>query len=121
MHFHTKRAIVMLIAVVLWTAAPLFACVPGLETHSHRDCCATMAMPDCPSDSMASGSCCQLAPAPLSVMLDPASTPKYDHHAAAPSWEAYLPPMGDAHAGQPSFNDTPPPDPSPGGFSILRI
>src|SRR5579864_1739967 len=107
----------MVIAVLLWTAAPLLACVPGLETSSKADCCAGMTMPDCDSDSMASGSCCQLVPAPTNLVLIFSNTPQRGPEAGVPIWETHLPAATDAEIALSTLHDTPPPDPSPGGFS----
>lgn len=115
-----KRAIGMMLAVLLWTAGPLFACVPGLGAHAAHDCCASMAMPDCSGDTMTNGSCCQIAPAPAGAVVIPASVPKHDLASATPLWETYLAPLADTSAEHQS-SKTPPPDPSPGGISVLRI
>jgi hypothetical protein len=120
MHLGRKRAVSMVIAVLLWTAAPLLACVLGLETDSKADCCAGMAMPDCDSDSMVSGSCCQLVPTPTNPVLIFSNTPQRGPEAAVPIWEARLPAANDAEITLRAFHDTPPLDPSPGGFSVLR-
>lgn len=121
MRLDDKRAMTVLIAVVLWTAAPLIACVPGLGAHSTRDCCAGMNMMDCGSDSTACAPCCQLAPQPNGAMLVTASTPKRYQEVGEPGWQTCLQPMSDPEFGQPRFHEAPPPDPSPGGLSVLRI
>jgi hypothetical protein len=51
-----QGALGMLVAVVLWTAAPLMACVPGLGSKAKADCCAAM-MQDC-GPAMSGSSCC---------------------------------------------------------------
>ena len=121
MHFDSKRAMIMLLAVVLWTAAPMIAWVLGLGAHSKHDCCAAMAMQDCSGDSMECNSCCHLSPAPLNAMLVSAGAPNHTQEAGEPLWSAYIQVLPDLHAGRQTFREAPPPAPSPGGLSVLRI
>ena len=121
MHWGTKPAISMMIAVVFWAAAPLIACLPGLGAGADRDCCPEMAMPHCGGESMASGSCCGLTPAPSDLTaLSPYAMP----HAQQSGWlmeQPNLRVMADPLMGHPRFHEIPLPDPSPGGLSVLRI
>lgn len=121
MHFGTKRAMLMLIAVVLWTAAPLMACVPGVGSPAKHHCCAAMVMSDCGSSSMAGAPCCQLAPRPADAALMPVTSLPQVQEAGMPARAIWLEPMSDSNVGQPGFHEAAPPDPSPGGLSVLRI
>lgn len=121
MRLGTKPAIIMMLAVVLWTAVPLIACVPGLGGHSKHDCCTAMTMADCGGDSMACATCCQLEPQPASAVFVSASLPNHGQEALEPVWETLLQPMSGPEFGQQDFHQAPPPDPSPGGLSVLRI
>ena len=108
----------MLVAVVLWTAAPLIACVPGLGSKAKTDCCAAM-MQDC--GPAMSGSCCELAPTQVTATIASVYTPEHEQQAATLVRKAFLPVLNDLVNGQHSFNQIPPADPSPGGISVLRI
>jgi hypothetical protein len=51
-------AVLMLVVVALWAAAPAFACLAPTQSHA---CCRHMAMPDCDMTSMGTTpACCQL-------------------------------------------------------------
>jgi len=120
MQLGRRRALGMVIVVLLWTAAPLMACVQGLGANSKLDCCATMAMPDCGSDSMVSGSCCQLAPTPTSGLVVPGSMLEQSREVGQPVWNACLQLTSDFEVAQQTYGELPP-DPPPGGLSVLRI
>jgi hypothetical protein len=109
----------MLVAVVLWTAAPLLACVPGLHAKSKPDCCVAMSMPDC-GDSM-NGACCEFAPTHTSATTVSVYAPEHEQLSALMVRSLYLPVLNDATVGRPRMHEAAPPDPSPGGLSILRI
>jgi hypothetical protein len=119
MAWSKQGAFGMLVAVVLWTAAPLIACVPGFGPKPKADCCAAM-MQDCGGSAM-SGSCCELAPAHTTAATVSAFAPEHDQHPATIVRGAYLSMPANPGTGQQIYHETPPPDPSPGSFSILRI
>lgn len=114
-----QGALGMLVAVVLWTATPLIACVPGLGLKPNADCCAAM-MQACGGSAMSS-SCCELAPAHTTAAMVSAFAPEHEQQPAITMRGAYLPMLTDPGTGQANFHEAAPPDPSPGNFSILRI
>ncbi|HKF50664.1 MAG TPA: hypothetical protein VKB38_25090 [Terracidiphilus sp.] len=116
----TKGALGMLIAVVLWTTAPLIACVPGLRSAAKSDCCLSMGMEDC-SGPMINSSCCDFAPIHSNPALASAFTPFHAQESGLLAQQTTLPLIADPNAGQLTFIESPPPDPSPGGLSVLRI
>jgi len=115
-----QRVFVLLFAVVLWTVAPLMACLPGPGASAKNDCCKDMAMQDCGLPMM-DRSCCDIAPSQSNLALITAYTLPHDQQLAVPANETWLPLKIDPHAPQAVYGDTPPPDPSPGGMSVLRI
>jgi hypothetical protein len=80
-----------------------------------------MAMQDCGSEPMMGGSCCELAPTHSNLAVIPAYTLPHGQQWALLVNETWLPLMNDPHAAQAAYRDTPPPDPFPGGPSVLRI
>lgn len=73
-----KHGLLLLFSVLLWIAAPTFACLAETGSHSQHDCCAAMVQ-DC--TPIMSNSCCRLAPrnAPPAVAAEyaPASNPQH--------------------------------------------
>jgi hypothetical protein len=124
MNLARQRVLGVLIAVVLWTASPLIACLPGPGQRpgamANSDCCQAMAMPDC-GRPMMDNSCCELAPSQSNLALITSYTLPHDQQLAIVANEIYLPLPIAPDAAQASYGDTPPPDPSPGGLSVLRI
>jgi len=115
-----KRAFSMLVAVVLWTAAPLMACVPGLLHTAKSDCCSSMMMENC-GDPMMSGQCCELSPTNSHAALVSIYAPLQVQRSGVFEQHSALPPIADLGVAQLAFIESPPPDPSPGGLSSLRI
>ncbi len=115
-----KRAFSMLVAVVLWTAAPLMACVPALVHTAKSDCCSSMMMESC-GDPMMSGQCCELSPTNNHAALVSIYVPLQVQRSSLFQQHSALPPIADLGVGQLAFIQSPPPDPSPGGLSSLRI
>lgn len=118
MTWNKQGALGMMVAVILWTAAPLLACVPGLGQKAKIDCCAAM-MQDC--GPAMNGSCCELAPTHNTATTLTAYTPEHEQQVAVMVRQAYLPMLTDPEIGQHNFNEATPPDPSPGSISVLRI
>lgn len=112
-----KVAMLMLVAVLSWTAAPAVACLSGGSQH-HHDCCAEM-MPDC-GDSM-SASCCQLAPTSKPPAVASEYAPESCHLPDLHWHEALLPNLNLSSEFNAAFNALASPDPSPGALSVLRI
>jgi hypothetical protein len=115
-----KRALSMLVAVVLWTAAPLMACVPGLVHTAKSDCCSSMGMGNC-GEPMMSGRCCELSPTNSHAALAVVYAPLQIHRSGALEQHSAVPPIAGLGMGQLAFLESPPADPSPGGLSVLRI
>jgi hypothetical protein len=114
-----QGALGMLVAVILFAAAPLVACVPGFGQQTTPDCCVAM-MQDCGGPTM-SGSCCELAPTHNTVALVSAFAPEHGQQPAVLVRGAYLPVIADPGHARQTFGETDPTDPSPGNFSVLRI
>src|SRR5579862_7225537 len=79
----------MLVAVVLWTAAPAFACLPGLRLAAQPDCCQQMTA-DCGGDMAMTGSCCQLAPTHNAAAMVSAYAPEHEQQLAVLSRASIL-------------------------------
>jgi hypothetical protein len=119
MNWGRQGALGMLVAVVLWTAAPLIACVPGLvETKAKHNCCGAM-MQDC--ELMIGGSCCELSPSHNTAALISTFAPEHEQLSAIVVRATYLPMLVHSGAKHQTLHEIPPPDHSPGGISILRI
>lgn len=117
----TKRsAFWMLVAVVLWTTAPLTACVPVVASGAKADCCAGM-MQTCGGGTMQNGECCRLAPVHSPAAVISVYAPEHGQQPGVLMRAEYLPLLTEPRLGRHAVHETPPPDPSPGGISILRI
>lgn len=119
------RAFVLLTIALLWAITPAMACVlPGATmTPAERECCHHMAE-QCGSSMMpASHSCCK-AQGPTNNVLPQALAAG----PVRPLTIAVIPPVASLAAlpartvrSHLSFLDAPPPEPSPGCNSVLRI
>ena len=116
------RAFALLTIALLWAITPAMACVlPGATmTPAERACCHHMAE-QCGSSKMpASHSCCK-AQGPTNTVLPQALAAG----AVRPLTIAVIPPVASLGAvtvlSHLSFLHAPPPEPSPGCNSILRI
>ena len=118
MGWSKKGALGMLVTVVLWISSPLLACLPDLASQAKTDCCAAM-MQDC--GAMMGSTCCQLAPTRTPATTVRAYAPEHQRSIAALLRGQTLPGLSEAPARQSAFFATAPPDPSPGGHSVLRI
>lgn len=116
-----KGALLMLTTVILWTAAPAVACLPGMRSTGQADCCKSMT-PDCPMSQMAmNAGCC-------STQRQDTAVPRVPLYAPEHSQKLFLTPhstgiAAPANAGsieRAAFQASPPDD-SPGVRSILRI
>lgn len=110
--------LLMLIAVLFWTAAPAFACLSDSGTHAHDHCCAAM-MQDC--GPTMSGSCCQLAPTHNPPAVASEYAPEFAQQPGLLWRESFFPPVTDSARGQKILHAIPPHDPSLGLLSVLRI
>jgi hypothetical protein len=117
MNVDGKRALVMLIVVVLWIAMPAFSCF--LPTPQHA-CCHGMseAMPQsCNAPAMSHQSCCQVHRPDANLPLVRASAPEYPLTLAGPS--ANVPIRHTLNAA--NLQWAAPPASPPSDNSILRI
>ena len=115
MAWSKQGAVGMLMAVFLWTAAPLLASLPA---QAKTDCCAAM-MQD--YGAMMSSTCCRLAPTHTPATTVHAYAPEHERHAAIVHRGQFLPLLTDAAITRQTLLAMHPPDPSPGGLSVLRI
>ncbi len=116
-----KGALWMLLAVVLWAAAPAFACLPMMHGSSSHGCCHS-AMQDCCGGTMSTPmACCAVQSS--SPVATPALLSAFEHWQSAalsafPA-EGFVDLQFSAAAQHPL--EMPPLRLSPGGSSILRI
>jgi hypothetical protein len=120
-----NQAFALLTIALLWAITPVMACVlpTATMTPAERECCHHMAE-QCGSSMMpASHSCCQ-AQRPTNTVLPQALTAG----PVRPLTIAVVPPVASLGAlpavtvrCHVSFLHAPPPEPSPGGNSVLRI
>lgn len=114
-------AFLMLAVVILWTAAPGFACLSGTRLAGQPDCCRGMAL-NCPMrDAGLNATCCPTHSQDSAVTPDPSYSPEHSQKLCLAPHDAGL--VVHAKLG---FVDlaalkTPPPKLMPGGSSILRI
>lgn len=116
MPWHKQGALWMLLAVLLWIAAPAFPCLAAAARH---DCCRAM-MQDCAPMSI-QGSCCELRPAKTIVTPVSAYAPKRGPQLSALPITFLQQPLRASAMELQNLRHAPPPDPSPGGISVLRI
>ena len=111
-------AILMLVVVVLWAAAPAFACLAPSQPHA---CCRHMDMPDCDMSTMgAAASCCQVStPDTSGAPAIRAITPR-TLEIAHPTTSILLAPEIRPGSRPVSIAETPPPH-ALTGSSVLRI
>jgi hypothetical protein len=116
MHVGRKRALLLLIVVVLWTAAPALACFPP----SAQPACCQGVMQGCDDPAMDGMACCQVHPSESNV--PPATAAPFDlllSTTQVSAWAVDLPDRA-LHAGQTRPTATSPSPPSELS-SILRI
>ena len=119
MTWKKKGALWMLAAVLLWTAAPAFACLPGMHDTAKLNCCRMMQ--DCSRTMGMGGSCCQMQRTNTNAAPVTPYAPEQGQPLGILPRPAFL--QSSATSGIPVRNplEAPPPSASPGGSSILRI
>jgi len=110
-------ALLMFVAILLWNAAPAFACFSEGAMQAEHDCC--VVMQNC--DAAMTSSCCQLAPKNDTPAVASEYSPEHDQQPGLIWQISYLPSLTDSGANHPAHQAAPAPDPSPGHFSVLRI
>jgi hypothetical protein len=118
MKLDKKGALLMSIAVFFWTAVPAFACLADRTTHARGDCCVAM-MQNCGASM--TGSCCQLAPENKSPAAVSEFAPEHDYQSGILWQTSVLPAFTNSQTLEQALRLLPASDPSPGGFSILRV
>ena len=119
------RAFAVLTVALLWAMSPAVACVlPGSAlTPAEQECC-HHAVSQCGNLMMpASHVCCQ-APARTNAVLNQAQATTPVRHVAVATLPSVISPaalVGEMPSWQFLFLHAPPPEPFPGGTSILRI
>jgi len=118
MALRRNGTVLMLIAILFWTAAPAFVCLSDGGAHVQDDCCAAM-LHDC--DAAMTSSCCQLSPRNNTPAAPSEYSPEHAQQAGL-LWEASsFQSLTDTGEGQLALRSLPVPDPSPGRLSVLRI
>src|SRR4051794_33313209 len=87
MALRSKFASLMFIAILSWTAAPAFACLPGENMRTDHDCCVVMQT----CDTTMTSSCCQLAPTSNTPEMISECSPEHDQQPGL-LWNSYFPP-----------------------------
>lgn len=126
-----QGAILMLAAVVLWTALPGVACWLSMPKAVHHPSCCTGMDQDGGSmnsmDSMgsqemrANGACCQAHEKIVGLVPVLTFAPEQLQRAAVAPDQFLLPTLSDAAGSAPNSFETPPPKASSGVSSILRV
>jgi hypothetical protein len=123
MDVNRKGALAMLVITVLWAVTPAIACMIPMRpmTHAEHECCKKMKQL-CGSSAMPSShSCCQGHERDTAVSPVPTYSPTRPFDVAIVPQTAVL-----LIASQPILPssaqlEAPPPEPSPGCSSVLRI
>jgi len=129
-----QGAILMLVAAVLWTALPGFACFLSMpQPTTQASCCQKMAG-DCGSmeamgamestgsaEMCADPSCCQLREQTIGLVPVQAYAPEQLQKLAVAPDQILLPALADPRTGVRNLFETPPPKSSSGVSSILRV
>lgn len=116
-----KGAMLMLLVAVLWAVLPESACLLTGRSMSQRACCTAMAR-HCPmEDTGASCVCGETHGESAAVAPEALPSPTQVEAVVFVSFRASLLFDRASAATSDLALNTPPPDPSPGGLSILRI
>jgi hypothetical protein len=116
-----KGALMMLATVLLWTAAPAFACLPGMRAAGPADCCRSMA-PDCPmSQAAMNASCCSTHRQDNAVPPVPFYAPEHAQKLFVTAHSASFVALANSDSIERAALLASPPYHSPGASSILRI
>jgi hypothetical protein len=113
-----RRAVLMLVAVLFWSATPSFACFSNGVTHGMDDCCIAM-MQDC-GPSMTSP-CCQLAPGNHPSAAISEFAPEFIQQPGLLLQKAFVQSPTATGTNRLALQSHLAPEPFPGGLSVLRI
>ena len=113
-----KHGLVLLLSVLLWIAAPTFACLAETGMHSQHDCCAAM-MQDC-TPTMTS-SCCQLAPRNAPPAVAPEYAPACNPQHAILTHSSSIASIEDSHVNQRMLQSLSVPEAPPDILLSLRV
>lgn len=116
MALQKKGALLMLIAILLWTAAPALACLSEGNMRAEHDCCAVMQT----CDTTMTTSCCQLAPRNSTPAVASEYSPEHDQQPGLLSQALFLSSSTYSKPTQ-TANLSVLPDSSAGRSSVLRI
>jgi hypothetical protein len=121
MHWGRKVALLILAAVVLWTAMPAAACVLTMRSSARPSCCGEMAPDGNMGGMKMTPACCRIHATAAAVTPVPPFSPE---HSLKPLFVAYptsLEPSATPDAGWRNALEAPPPRSSAGAISVLRI
>jgi hypothetical protein len=120
MHWGRKVALLMLAAVILWTAMPVSACVLTMQSSARPACCDGMAKVAM-SGMKVLPACCRIrATEPALTPISPFS-PEQSLKPLLVAYPTSLERSIATHDGWRNAQETPPPRTSAGRISILRI
>lgn len=121
MFWGKKGALLMLVAVALWTAAPTLTCLSAAFPGGLPKCCHAMAM-DCPMPGAGmSAACCPTHGQDSAVTPDTPCSPEHAQSLfSASPLASVIAPATSGYIDQTAL-ETPPPRLPSGGHSILRV
>jgi hypothetical protein len=120
MHWGRKIALLVLAAVVLWTAMPVSACVLTMQPSARPACCDGMAQGAMPGMKMLPA-CCRVHGTEPALTPVPPFSPEPLLRPLLVAYPTSLERSVATNAGWRNAFETPPPRTSAGQISILRI
>jgi hypothetical protein len=116
-----KGALLLLAVVVLWTAAPLGACLLASQPSGQHSCCRGMELKCGISGTSIDGSCCRVHQQNTPATPVPPYSLEYSQKLAFVPHQASLQLSATSVSGFQNTLEEPPPKFPPGSNSILRI
>ena len=121
MHWGRKVALLMLAAVVLWTAMPVSACVVTMQSNAQSSCCGHMAQGGTMDGKRIIPACCRIRTTDPAVTPVPPFSPERSLKPLFVAYPTSLDRSGATDAARRGALEAPPPKSSAGRISILRI
>ncbi len=121
MHWGRKFALLMLAAVVLWTAMPVSACVVTMQSNARAACCGDMAQGGPMQRMKIIPACCRIRATDPAVVPVSAFSPEHSLKPMLVAYPASVDTSANSRAGWRLDLKAPPPKSLAGAISILRI